>query len=158
MQIRKATINDTKNIIEVVQASYKFSYRGYLPDDYLDNLSITEDVLVKWQGYLQKYECYVTETQNQIVAFMMIASAKEPKCFEICILYVKPEYQKQGIGSFMLNYVCAMKIKQNYNKCELWTMKNGPSINFYQKNGFATTPEEKDWKFNLPIIKMIKKL
>ena len=59
MKIRKATLDDVFDIIEVVQSSYKFSYRGYLPDDYLDNLCITEDILQKWQGYLQKYECYV---------------------------------------------------------------------------------------------------
>ena len=158
MKIREATVNDIQNIIELVQYSYKFSYRGYLPDEYLDGLCITEDVLQKWLGYIQKNECYVFETQSQIVAFMMLESNKETKICEICILYVKPDYQKQGIGSLMVDYVCDIKRKQNYNKCEVWTIKNGPSINFYGKIGFVLMSEEKAWKFDIPIIKMVKEL
>ena len=158
MKIREATVNDIPNIIEVVQSSYKFSYRGYLPDEYLDGLCITEDVLQKWLGYIQKNECYVFETQSQIVAFMMLESNKETKICEICILYVKPEFQKQGIGSLMVDNVCDTKRKQNYNKCEVWTMKNGPSTIFYEKIGFVATSEEKAWKFDVPIIKMVKEL
>ena len=53
MKIKEATVHDVQNIVEVVQSSYKFSYRGYLPDEYLDGLCITEDVLQKWLGYIQ---------------------------------------------------------------------------------------------------------
>ena len=105
MQIRKAIVGDVKNVIEVVQASYKFSYRGYLSDEYLDGLAITDDVLEKWKNYINKKECYVAEYQNQIVAFTMLDSNEETKIFEICILYVRPEYQKQGIGSLLVNFV-----------------------------------------------------
>ncbi len=158
MKIRIATIEDTAPIIDTVQSSYKFSYRGYLPNEYLDGLSITEDVTEKWRNYLQKYECYVAEKQGQIVAFLMVESNIETKILEICILYVRPEYQKQGIGSSMLNYICDMKRRQKYEKSILWTMKNGPSIGFYKKMGFITTTEEKVWKFDNQIIKMIKEL
>ena len=158
MQIRKAITTDIKHIIETVQASYKFSYRGYLPDEYLDDLSVTEDILEKWHNYIQKYECYAAEKQNQIVAFTMLDSNKDAKIFEICILYVRPEYQKQGIGSLLVNYVCNIKKQQAYKKSKLWTMKNGPSIKFYEKKGFIATSEEKPWKFDIPIVKMIKNL
>ena len=158
MKIREATVNDIQNIIEVVQSSYKSSYRGYLPDEYLDGLCITEDIFQKWLGYIQKNECYIFETQNQIVAFMMLESNKETKICEICILYVNPDYQKQGIGSSILDYIFDIKRKQSYKKCKLWTMKEGPAILFYKKNGFITTDLEKPWKFGIPIIKMIKEL
>ncbi len=158
MKIRKAVIDDAENIINVVQSSYKFSYRGYMPDDYLDSLSIKEDILEKWRNYIQKYECYVAEKQNKIFAFIMSDDKEDAKIFEICILYVKPEYQKQGIGSLMVDYICDMKKRQAYKKSELWTMKNGPALKFYEKKGFVVTNEEKPWKFDIPIIKMIKNL
>ena len=37
-------------------------------------------------------------------------------------------------------------------------MKNGPSVFFIKKLGFIETFEEKSWKFDVPIIKMIKDL
>ena len=155
MQIRKAIIEDVRNIIEVVQASYKFSYRGYLPDEYLDDLSITDDVFEKWKNYINKKESYVAEHQNQIVAFMMLDSSSE-ECFEICILYVKPENQKIGFGSSLVNYAFDIKKSSGYKRCELWTIKNGPSMGFYNKVGFIMTGEEKSWKFDIPIVRMIK--
>ena len=158
MQIRRAVTSDALPVIETVQASYKFSYRGYLPDKYLDELSINEELLTKWRNYIQNNECYVSEKSEQIVAFMMTDSDKETKIFEICILYVNPDYQKQGIGSSILDYIFDIKRKQSYKKCKLWTMKEGPAILFYKKNGFITTDLEKPWKFGIPIIKMIKEL
>ena len=157
MQIRKTTLDDVFDIIEVVQSSYKFSYRGYLPDDYLDNLCITEDILQKWQGYLQKYECYVAEKQKRIVAFMML-DTPSTEVFEINILYVKPEYQKMGIGSQLVDYACDIKKASGYKKCSVWTMKNGPAISFYRSLRFIFTGEEREWKFGLQIEHFCKDL
>ena len=157
MPIREAIHEDLYYIIEVVQSSYKFSYRGYLPDEYLDSLCINEDILLKWQGYLQKYECYVVERDEQIVAFLMLdTSLKE--VFEINILYVRPEYQKKGIGSQLVDYACNIKRANGYKKCNVWTMKEGPAISFYQSNGFVSSEEEKAWKFGLIIERFFKHL
>lgn len=158
MLIREAKIEEVNSIVELIQASYKFSYRGYVPDEYLDNLSITEDILKKWRSYLQKYECYVAEEENQIIAFLMLDNNKKIKTFEICVLYVKPKYQKQGIGSSLVKFACDMKKKNKYQKCELLTIKNGPSTTFYEKIDFIKTTEEKACKFTIPIIKFEKKL
>jgi GNAT superfamily N-acetyltransferase len=158
MQIRDSVTDDTKSVIEMVQSSYKFSYRGYLPDEYLDNLSINQELLAKWLNYIQNHERYVAESQGKIVAFLMVDGDKKAKIFEICILYVSPDYQKKGIGSSMVDYICNIKKEQSYEKCKLWTIKKGPSVVFYVKNGFIATSEEKSWKFDIPIIKMIKEL
>lgn len=157
MQIRKALLKDTSAIVELIQHTYKVSYQGYLPDKYLNDLHITEDILTKWNDRLKRHECYVVQEQEQIVAFLMLED--EPtEIFEICVLYVKPNYQKKGIGSLLVKYACEIKEKSGYKLCKVWTMKNGPSIAFYNKMGFFTTNEEQLWKFDNRIIKMEKRL
>ena len=44
MHIRPATTNDTDKIIDVVQSAYKFSYRGFVPDEYLNSLNINDEL------------------------------------------------------------------------------------------------------------------
>ena len=158
MHIRPATTNDTDKIIDVVQSAYKFSYRGFVPDEYLNSLSINDELKKKWNGYVQKYECYVAEKDEIINAFLMLDCDDETKVFEICILYVAPKFQKNGIGSQMVSHACNIKKKRGYSKCKLWTIKNGPAINFYEKTGFIASGQEKSWKFDIPIIEMIKAL
>ena len=157
MKIRKATEKDVSDVVNIIQSSYKFSYRGYLPDDYLDDLCVTDDVLLKWNKYIKNYECYVAVKQKSPIAFLMLDDNKTEN-FEVCVLYVAPDYQKIGIGSSLLNHVFEIMKNKGYKECFVWTMKDGPSIGFYSNRGFKITGDEKAWKFDIPIVKMIKKI
>lgn len=157
MKIRKAKPDDALAIKRIHHKTYQVSYLGYVPDEYLDNLSITDDVLQRTQKMLSHMECYVVEKQNRLIAFAYISELNE-RVFEINALYVLPECQKSGAGSLLVNYVCDLKKDKAYKQCLVWTMKEGPSLEFYKKQGFHPTNNEKIWKFDIPIIELIKKL
>lgn len=155
MQIRKAKPNDALKIKQIHNKAYQISYRGYLPDAYLDNLSVQEDDILKMQNYLQTAECYVVVEQEEIIAFAIVDCSFE-NYFEIQSLYVSPDCQKSGAGTLLVNYLCQNKKQQGHKRCLIWTMDEGPSVGFYEKLYFYRTGNKKMWKFDILIAEMVK--
>ncbi|MBR6355308.1 MAG: GNAT family N-acetyltransferase, partial [Alphaproteobacteria bacterium] len=133
------------------------SYRGYVPDDYLDNIPLNDEIVARTAKYLETAECHLAVHQKQIMAFAYV-TYPEDDTFEVNALYVPPQYQNCGAGALLVNELCKEKKKAGSTKCVVWTMKFGPSLSFYQKLNFEQTTEEKTWKFDIPIIKLIRQL
>ncbi len=155
MIIRKATPSDAKQIKMLHNQTYKISYRNFIPDDYLDNLNATEEKIEKVKAHIQESTYFVATENEQILGFINIGY-NSSDTLEIYALYIAPNYQKQGIGSALINTV--INENKNINKCILWTMKYGPSLKFYEKHGFHPTSNEKMWKFDIPIIMLEKEI
>ena len=155
MIVRKATPDDAKQIKMLHTKTYKISYRNFIPDDYLDNLSATEQKIQKLKTHIQESTYFVATENEQILGFINIG-CNALDTLEIYALYIDPDFQKQGIGSALIN--TAIKENKNSNKCILWTMKYGPSLKFYEKHGFHPTSNEKMWKFDIPVIMLEKEI
>ncbi len=153
--IRQANSNDALAIKQVHNTAYQISYRGYLPDEFLDTLTINEDIIQRTQKYLTQTECYVALINGKVIGFMYVCYP-EDKTFEIQALYIHPTYQKQGAGTALIQNLWKIKTKGVYKKCVVWTMKLGPSLPFYKKMGFSLTTSEKKWKFDIPLIMLEK--
>ncbi|MBR6411992.1 MAG: GNAT family N-acetyltransferase [Alphaproteobacteria bacterium] len=158
MKIRRGTPLDAKEIKSAHYHAYQVSYRGYLPDDFLDHMPFDENVINRTENYIKEHEYYVAEIDNHVIGFVNLEYPEE-KTVEIMALYIHPDFQRQGAGSALVNEVCRRKKEEGYSKLVLWTMKDGPSLGFYQKQGlmFSNTAE-KYWKLNIPIIRMEKDL
>lgn len=156
LSVRSATPDDALAIKIIHTETYKQSYRGFLPDDYLDALAVTDEKIEQTRQYLQIAECYIAEYSDSAAGFAYVSDHQD--CFEINALYVNPKYQKLGVGTLLINAICREKQKMGFPKCLVWTMKFGPSLGFYQKNGFTLTTEEKMWKFDIELIKLEKEL
>ena len=83
----------------------------------------------------------VATLNNEIVAFTEFVFSNEFSkeididC-ELCGLYVKNEYIKNGIGTRLFDYVKNEFIKENKKKMGLWCVKeNNSAINFYKNKG-----------------------
>ena len=155
MIVRKATPDDAKQIKMLHTKTYKISYRNFIPDDYLDNLSATEEKIQKLKTHIQESTYFVATENEQILGFINI-DCNSLNTLEIYALYIDPDYQKQGIGTLLIDTV--LKENPKYKKCILWTMKYGPSLKFYEKHGFHPTSNEKIWKFDIPIIMLEKEI
>ena len=154
MKLVKGMPEDARILKNIHVSAYQTSYRGYLPDEYLDSLVVNEDVVDRTAKYIEANECYLIEVDNEKVAFVYLAYTEDRRdTFEIQAIYVHPECQKKGVGCFFVNELARMKKEEGFQKVIAWTMKEGPSIGFYEKMGFKQIAgEEKFWKFNIPII------
>lgn len=157
VSIRLATPDDAYNIKKIHIETYKESYRGYIPDEYLDSLSLNDEVVERTKKFLTTTECWLAIHTGTPIAFAYV-TYPENAAFEINALYVHPQHQKCSVGSRLVNFICKDKKERGFSKCIVWTMKSGLSIPFYNKMNFKQTLEEKMWKFNIPIIKLEKTL
>lgn len=159
IKIRKATPNDARDIKSIHYHTYQVCYRGYLPDDFLDNMHFDEATIERTADRIKKIEYYVAEFNNRIVGFSALDYPKE-KTVEIQMLYVHPDFQKQGAGSALMNKICNLKKEEGYKKLVAWTIKDGPAVGFYQKRGLqkSKVPAGKFWKLDIAIIQFEKKL
>lgn len=73
---------------------------------------------------------------NQVVATGRLEPIKE-KVFQVRSMAVHPQYQRQGIGEQMLEYLEKFSLAKGMLKIELDAREN--ALNFYKKCGYATT-------------------
>jgi GNAT superfamily N-acetyltransferase len=89
----------------------------------LKKLNLEENNFVKGfvsgNKYLEKYDC------------------------EISGLYVEPEFQKNRIGSKLMNYMKTFFKNMGYKSMIIWTIKGLQNNSFYQRHG-GEILEEKD--------------
>ena len=91
--------------------------------------------------YLKKSETYLYETNDEIKGFISILNNEY-----IGALFVKREYQRQGIGRKLINFV---KEKEKYDKLILHVYeKNINAILFYTELGFKNKKIQIDEKTN----------
>ncbi len=82
----------------------KKNYRGFLPDDFLDNLKLDDEVIERTQYHIKTNEYLVAECEGKVVGFAKLCVPAE-KEIEIQALYIHPNYQKRGIGTLLVNRV-----------------------------------------------------
>ena len=151
MKIRKATLKDAKDIKAAHHYAYQVNYRGYAPDDYLDALVFDDATIQRMADHIKENEYYVAEKEGHVIGFTNLRYPEEG-VVEIGGLYVHPDFQKLGAGSSLVKKVCQMKKSKGYKKLILWTIKDGPSIVFYMKQGLrpSNVPEKKVGPFIAP--------
>lgn len=163
MEVRIATSKDAESVANIRVSTYQTSYRGYLPDDFLNSLKIDEDVIQMTEEYLKDGLMYLATDKDKPVAYAHITD-KENNIFAIDALYCHPDYQRKGAGKLLVEILCQMKKEQGFKYCIISTLKDGPSVAFYEKVGFKKmdVPNGKfsmrNWDFSYPTIKMQKNL
>ena len=162
LKIRKARVEDAMALGIIWKETYQTSYRGYLPDSFLDNIVIPEGNPF-FANHIQKDgSVYLCEEGGEIKGFLDLLDIDEKeKCLYISAIYVHPSCQKQGIGRCLLEYV-SEEYKVKVSRIEISTLKDGPSVGFYQKCGFVFANKPNGvWKManvQLPTVKMVKYL
>jgi ribosomal protein S18 acetylase RimI-like enzyme len=140
--IRRATIHDVKAIAEIHVKSWQAAYRGLLPEDFLQNLSVQRRE-EQWQRGLQNLEQVIlVYEQDTPVAFCGFAPSRDDvdktRIAELGTIYALESAWGQGIGQSLWQEAIKLMREKGFTELTLWVLKgNERAIKFYERMGMV---------------------
>lgn len=143
MEIRYITPDDDRMAIsKVYEESWKYAYKGIVPQDYLN--SIPEG---GWATGLNdsKRKTLVYTDRGRIIGTSSFCKSRFEKFSgqgEIISIYFLPDYMGKGYGRHLLKAVIEELKKMRFQKIFLWVLEeNIRARHFYEKQGFSLTED-----------------
>ena len=140
MRIRRALPSDAPEIARVHVESWRSTYVGIVPDDYLALLDRSERESV-WRSLIvdESQVTYVAELPGDgIVGFASGGRARIddiPYAGELYAIYLLEQHQRQGIGRRLVGELCAWLLSKDLTSMYTWVLEENPSRHFYESLG-----------------------
>lgn len=139
MEIRFiAPTDDRSEISKVYEESWKFAYKGIVPQSYLD--SIPEGRWASKVDSLDRKTLVCVESGKIIgtTSFSKSRFAQFSDWGEIISIYLLPNYMGRGYGKALLEAAVAELKTMDYKNVFLWVLEeNSRARKFYEKMGFT---------------------
>ncbi|SFD24796.1 GNAT family N-acetyltransferase [Collimonas sp. OK412] len=147
--IRRATVADASVIAAVRIDSWRATYRGIIPDDYLDGMKV-EDSTAIWSRILSATSSaanvFVAEVDGEVLGFAAGMTLKEAKLgydSELTAIYLEPSVQRAGIGRRLVAHVAATLASAGANNMLVWVLaENRQARQFYEMLGAELLVEQ----------------
>jgi len=146
VQLRGARRGDEAAIAEVHIRSWQAAYRGLIPDDYLDALSIEERSEV-WRRIIDESTepgsgCIVVEEGGRIVGFAHLCPCRDewadPGTGELTTIYLLKEHWHRGLGRALLEGAVVQLSEAGFGVATLWVLgTNVAAQRFYEATGWV---------------------
>jgi GNAT superfamily N-acetyltransferase len=146
---RSATVADIPAIARVHVDTWRSTYRGIIPAEYLASLSY-DDRADRWHRILTNpanaYFVYVAEDNaGQIVGFASGGTERTGNAVyqgELTAIYILDSYQKQGIGKRLVQLVAENLCQKGINSMLIWVLLDNPACQFYAALGGQKVDEK----------------
>ncbi len=142
MLIREAEIADAVAIAKVHVDSWRTTYTGIVPRDYLAALSYGQREQI-WRGTLSaplglEFVYVAEDTARNVIGFASRGperSGRKDYKGELFAVYLSDQYQRQGIGSHLVSCVARRLMQQGIQSMLVWVLAVNPSRRFYETLG-----------------------
>ena len=145
MIIRQVKATDAASIAKVNTDSWKTTYSGILPQEYLDSISYEQrtsfwqarlsDPNKQWAGWFY----YVAEDENgDIVGFAgggPERTGNQRFSSELGAIYLLGSYQRQGIGRKLMAKIVLRLKQQGHKSMLVWVLEANHNRSFYEALG-----------------------
>ena len=138
LTIRLATQDDAAAIAQVHVASWRTTYAGIVPDEYLAALSEIERELRWKESFALGVQVYVAEVDGKVVGFISGGAIREPIDAydgELYAIYLRQSAQGQKIGRQLLEKLAAFLILQGFHSMAVWVLDQNSAKRFYARTG-----------------------
>lgn len=143
-QIRTATVDDAHAIATVHVASWQTAYRGLMPDEVLDGLSVEQ----RESGWRQIFtdpdatgRLLVAERGGDVVGWATFGPGRDTEAGgqgELWGLYAHPNSFSTGVGHALISIVEAALRKDGFTSAYLWVLDgNERAAAFYERHGWC---------------------
>ena len=144
MTIRLARLEDAPAIAQVHVTAWQAAYRGLLPANLLDNLTV-EGRIQEWNEILSLGVGYilVCTAVERIIGFAGCGECRDPdlsdgRTGELYAIYLTPAFWGQGYGAALLTAALALLEQDEYRLATLWVLEgNQRARGFYEHAGFV---------------------
>ena len=139
MFIRKAELKDAVGIAKVHVDGWRTTYKGIVPDTYLDNLSY-ENREQMWMSGIEQDNVYIAEDEDgRIVGFASGGKERTGKydryVGELYAIYLLEGQQGKGLGRKLVQTVVDDLKEKKLNSMLIWALKENPTCRFYEMLG-----------------------
>lgn len=137
--------DDPLEISKIYESSWKYAYKGIIPQDYLDGIKAGQ-----WADNIGKpgLSSLVLTEWGRIIGTASFCKSRWERYSghgEIVSIYFLPEYIGRGYGRLLLNKCIEELAQCGFNKVLLWVLEdNTGARKFYEKNGFIYSGEFMD--------------
>lgn len=140
MIIREAKINDSNGIARVIVDTWRSTYSGIMPQEFLDNMSYkkAEKIFDEAIKMNDRITLVVENSSGEIIG--IAAGGKEREGYksyqgEIYAIYILKDYQEKGLGKKLINRMIKKFICEDINSMIIWVLEDNSSRKFYEKLG-----------------------
>lgn len=138
VSIRAATQHDAVEISHVHVLSWRTTYAGIVPDEYLAALNEAERVPL-WREWLTRdVQVYIADLDGKVIGFISGGPIREPVQnydAELFAIYLLQPAQRHGIGTALLRELAGSLISKGFTSMAVWVLERNPSRHFYVKSG-----------------------
>jgi len=147
--IRLAVPADAQSIAQVRVGAWRTTYRGLIPDAYLDAMTV-EDSTELWGRVLSAApnttNTFVAEVDQRVVGFVSGLMLPEPRHgldAELTGLYIVPELHRAGIGKRLVATVAAAQRAHGATGMIVWVIAGNKGARaFYERLGASLVVEQ----------------
>jgi ribosomal protein S18 acetylase RimI-like enzyme len=144
LSIRPGKTDDARGLAVVHVKTWQFAYRGQIPDDYLDSMSV-ERRTARWQEILaglgEQEQVFVAEVDGEIAGFCVVGRSRDDDADdtvgELYAIYVDAQSMNHGVGSALIATGEAYLQAQGFGSATLWVLEsNQRARRFYERKGW----------------------
>lgn len=150
LSLRPATLADAALIASIHAASWQATYRGLLPDAFLDG-EVTRERAAYWEARLsapggERRIVRIAELDGEPIGFLC-AERQPESAWGVLLdnLHALPGYQGIGVGKLLMRAAEDWTRAQGETQLYLYVLEgNTPAIGFYERQGWQFVGAEPD--------------
>jgi len=152
MRVRKADPSDAQALARVHVGTWRATYRGIVPDAYLDALDYGRSE-ARWRENLERAALRESASEGVSPGSATIAAEDEEQGVvgfaafgpnrdkdpnydsELYAIYVLPASQKKGAGTMLVREASRILADSGFRSMIVWVLSANPARSFYEKLG-----------------------